>query len=117
MKNLLLPVAFSFALGPLPAQSPPQPTQGLLVLPSGEKLFVWRGHIGRSYFLQTSLDLEEWHWAPVIEAGTETEISYEFGDTADKAFFRLVHTDQVPGLGETLDTADFDGDGLSDGWV
>ena len=117
MRIPLLPAAISLAALTLAtAQSPPQPTQNLITLPSGERLFVWQGHPGRSYFLQVSdptSHLEKWFWAPVIEAGTGAEVSYEYGGTADKAFFRLAHTDKVPGSGETLDTADFDGDGLS----
>lgn len=41
------------------------------------------------------------------------EISYEVDGTASKGFFRLKHTDQPVPPGETLETADFDNDGLS----
>jgi hypothetical protein len=118
VRHHLLTLVLSFAaLTLLPAQSPPpQEPPELLQLPGGEKLLVWQGHIGRSYFLQVSdpsSHLEKWFWAPIIEAGGDAEISYEVNGTAELGFFRIHHTDQVPGPGETLDSADFDGDGIS----
>jgi hypothetical protein len=50
---------------------------------------------------------------PVIIAGADAEISQEVQTTGNKGFYRLCYTDQVPGAGETLETADFDQDGLS----
>ena len=88
----------------------------LVAYPSGEKVIVWYGHVGRSYFVQTSIPtdhLNKWTWAPIIEGGNDEEISHEVEGTADNGFFRLQYTDQVPGPGENLDTADFDGDGIS----
>ncbi len=49
----------------------------------------------------------------MIESGNNQEISYEVDSTAEKGFFRLIYTDQVPGPGETIESADFDGDGLT----
>lgn len=88
----------------------------LLTVPTGDKFLAWYGYTGRSYFLQVSdanTPLSQWLWAPVIEGGNDEEISYEVDGTASKGFFRLKYTDQVPGPGGTLETADFDGDGLS----
>lgn len=93
------------------AQEPPE----ILILPQGENLLTWYGHSGRSYFIQISdpnAPLEKWFWAPVIEGGADAAISYEVGATSGSAFFRIHHTDQVPDTGETLDTADFDDDGI-----
>lgn len=88
----------------------------IVTMPAGEKVIVWYGHVGRSYFVQVSDPsdhLNKWTWAPIIEGGNDRDISHEVGGTADKGFFRLKYTDQVPGPGENLDTADFDGDGIS----
>ena len=88
----------------------------LVAPPTGAKFISWHGEPGHSYFVQISDPasyLNKWHFAPIIEAGNGQDISYEVDGTADKGFFRLKYTDQVPGPGETLDTADFDGDGLS----
>ncbi len=118
MKTFILSLAVPIAaLATLTAQSPPpqEPPQ-LLEVASGEMLLVWQGHIGRSYFMQVSDPsdhLRKWIWAPVIEGGNDEEISYEVDVSAERGFFRIRHTDQVPGDGETLDTADFDADGIS----
>jgi len=50
---------------------------------------------------------------PVIIAGADAEISQEVQSIGNKGFYRICYTDQVPGAGETLETADFDQDGLS----
>ena len=91
-------------------------TSELLAVPTGEKFLRWYGHEGRSYFLQvsdTNNPLAQWLWAPIIESGNDEEISYEVDGTASKGFFRLKYTDQIPGPEETLETADFDHDGIS----
>ena len=84
--------------------------------PAGCMFIRWHGKPGRSYFIQVSdpaNHLNTWHFEPIIEGGHDKDISYEVDGTAEKGFFRLKYTDQVPGDGETLDTADFDGDGIS----
>lgn len=88
----------------------------LLIVPAGDKVIRWYGHVGRSYFLQVSDQsnpLAKWSWAPIIESGNNQNISHEVDGTPSKSFFRLKYTDQVPGPGKTLDTADFDNDGIS----
>ncbi|MEO5915685.1 MAG: hypothetical protein ABIS50_15735 [Luteolibacter sp.] len=80
---------------------------------TGGKFVEWYGKTGRSYFIQVSDPadhLKKWNWAPVIEGGNDESISYEVDGTADKAFYRLQYTDQTAA---DLDTADFDGDGLT----
>lgn len=73
----------------------------------------WLGVAGRTYFLQWSLDLVQWHYGPVVEFGAGVK---SFGiDTQgeDKFFVRLVYIDEetVTSLQEARD-ADFDGDGI-----
>lgn len=117
MKRLTLLILLLCGSQPLLAQENgiEQPFD-LVTLPGGGKIIRWYGYAGRSYFVQVSDSndhLKKWHWAPVIESGNDEEISYEVDGTADKGFFRLKYTDQVPDSGDTLDTADFDGDGIS----
>jgi hypothetical protein len=116
LKHLILSLLL-LATFPVRAE-PPGISQSseLFTAPAGGKFLRWYGHSGRSYFMQVSDSndpLNKWSWAPIIESGNNEEISYEVDGTADKGFFRLKHTDQLPGPGETLDTADFDRDGLS----
>jgi hypothetical protein len=114
MKRLLF---LLFVVSPLSAQENGiEQSVKLATMPTGEHVIHWHGKSGRSYFVQVSDEnepLSKWTWAPIIESGNDEEISHEVGGTGDRGFFHLQHTDQVPGLGETLDTADFEADGLS----
>lgn len=92
-----------------------QPTR-LITVPSGGKFLRWYGYDARTYFIQVSdhnNPLGKWNWAPVIEAGSNANISYEVDGTAPTNFFRLKPTDLPIPAGQTLDTADFDDDGIS----
>lgn len=83
---------------------------------TGGKFLNWYGDANRSYFLQVSAPsdpLKTWFWAPLIEAGNDEDISFEVDGTADKGFFRLHYTDQLPNSGQTLETADYDYDGFT----
>ncbi len=92
---------------------------------NGVPFLRWWGVAGRSYFIQVSDPadpLRAWVYSTCIEQGRDEIISYqlspenELPDWADlppAAFFRLRHVNRVPGPGETPDTADYDGDGLS----
>ena len=117
MKRFTCLLLFLSWLHPLQAQENGiDQSSDLLIVPEGDKFLRWYGYAGRSYFVQVSDPndhLRKWIWAPVIESGNDEEISYEVDGTADKGFFRLKYTDQVPGSNETLETADFDGDGLT----
>ena len=117
MKHLPVLLLLIIPAFPLTAQPPGiDQSSELLVVPAGDKFLRWHGHIGRGYFVQvsdTSNPLAKWTWAPIIESGNNEEISYEVDGTADKGFFRLKYTDQLAGPNETLETAYFDGDGLS----
>jgi len=118
MRSLLRRIPL-FALGiAFVSAEPPGIDQSLefVTPPTGAMFIRWHGKPGRSYFVQVSdpaNHLNTWHFATIIEAGNDHDISYQVDGTADKGFLRLKYTDQVPGLGETLDTADFDGDGIS----
>ena len=91
------------------------------ISPSTGGLFIrWHAVAGRTYFVQVSYEpepLATWTFAPAIESGDNVPIDYELhepdGGFPDKGFFRLKYTDQALAPGETVDTADFDGDGLS----
>ena len=117
MRRLAFLLLFVSWIQPLPAQENGiDQSLEFYSFPEGGKLIVWYGYVGRSYFVQVSDPndpLRKWTWAPIIEGGNDEEISHEVEGTADKGFFRLQYTDQVPGPNEDLDTADFDGDGLT----
>ena len=96
---------------------PPGIDQSLefVIPPTGAKFIRWHGKPGRTYFIQVSDPadhLKTWLFQPIIELGTDIEISHEVLATAEKGFFRLKYTDQVPAPGETIDTGDFDHDGI-----
>jgi hypothetical protein len=97
---------------------PPGIDQSLefVIPPSGAWFIRWYGQSGRSYFIQASDPadhLNKWLFFPIIEAGNNAYTSHEVIGTPDKGFFRLKYTNQVPGPGETLNTADFDHDGIA----
>ena len=116
-KLILLSLAFGFSSLSINAQTAGSDQDTEFLTPStGGKFLRWYGYSGRSYFLQLSdpVDhLNQWFWSEIIEGGNDEDISFEVDGTADKGFFRLHYTDQIPGSGQTLETADFDGDGFS----
>ncbi|MDB6076498.1 MAG: uncharacterized protein JWO82_245, partial [Akkermansiaceae bacterium] len=71
---------------------------------------TWQGAAGRTDFVQWSLDLATWTYAPFIENGDGAR-SYGVSSTAPRMFFRLVHSDQVVTTDPKND--DFDGDHVS----
>jgi Bacterial TSP3 repeat len=118
MKSLLHSIPWFVLCIAFVSAEPPGIDQSLeLVTPfTGSKFIRWHGKPGRSYFVQVSdpaNHLQIWHFATIIEDGNDEDTSYEVDGTADKGFFRLKYTNQVPGPGATLETADFDGDGIS----
>jgi hypothetical protein len=87
-----------------------------LVNESGAKFIRWHAKTARTYFIQISDStnhLAKWNYAPLIESGHDHEISHEVSADAEKGFFRLHYTDQAIPAGKTVETADFDGDGLT----
>ncbi len=112
-KTIVALVPLPFLIGPIAADLAPQPqvafTQGL------EEIFAadWLGVSGRVYFMQWSLDLQTWFYAPFIDFGDGMH-SRGLAGSAPKSFFRL-HYGDYPGI-TSLDeamSADFDGDGLT----
>jgi hypothetical protein len=109
---LLFPLCVAIA-----SAEPPGIDQSMefVIPPTGAKFIRWHGKPGRTYFIQVSDPadhLKTWLFQPIIELGSDIEISHEVLATAEKGFFRLKYTDQVPAPGETIDTADFDHDGI-----
>lgn len=73
----------------------------------------WEGIEGRTYFMQFSMNLVDWNYAPFIDFG-DGEHNRGIESDAEKFFLRLHYSD-FPGI-NSLDeamNADFDGDGLS----
>lgn len=107
----LIPAAL--LTGPISADMAPQPeivfTQGL------ENTFAadWQGVTGRIYFMQWSLNLETWLYAPFIDFGDGMH-SRGLAGSAPKSFFRLhcMDDENITSLDEAMN-ADFDADGLS----
>ncbi|WP_367872869.1 hypothetical protein [Luteolibacter sp. Populi] len=65
--------------------------------------------MNRTYFLQWSFDLRDWHFFPEIEHGA-APAPYGINSTAETFFIRLKYTDIITSDPEG---ADFDADGLS----
>lgn len=117
LKNVAALVAAAVLPGTASADMAPQPqvvfTKGL------ENTFAadWQGVAGRVYFMQWSLGLQTWFYAPFINFG-EGMHSRGMAGSAPKAFYRLRCLDDpaITSLEEAMN-ADFDGDGLSNIFV
>lgn len=107
----LLPLAFF--VGPISADMSPQPQVAFTQAAPGTFAADWEGVAGRVYFMQWSLDLETWFYAPLIDFGDGMH-SRGLAGTSDKAFYRLQCIDDpaINSLDEAM-AADFDSDGLS----
>jgi len=91
---------------------PPQPQLDINKGQQGTFNADWEGVAGRTYFMQFSMDMQTWHYAPFIDFG-DGEHGRGVESDAARLMFRLVHAD-VPGI-DTLEdamNADFSGDGL-----
>jgi Bacterial TSP3 repeat len=89
----------------LMADAPISLTQGT----SGTWNADWNGLAGRTDFFQWSINLEDWHFAPVVEYGGGVK-NYGFLSSTDKLFVRLEHA-YIPS--SDPDGDDYDGDSLS----
>lgn len=107
----LVPVAF--LIGPTSADMAPQPQVAFTQAAPGTFAADWQGVAGRIYFMQWSLDLETWFYAPFIDFGDGMH-SRGVAGSAPKGFYRLHCLDDpaITSLDEAMN-ADFDGDGLS----
>lgn len=112
-KSIVVLVPGLFLIEPLPAAMVAQPE---IVFSKGlENTFAadWQGVTGRIYFMQWSLDLETWLYAPFIDFGDGMH-SRGLAGSAPKSFFRLhcVDDENITSLDEAMN-ADSDNDGLS----
>lgn len=82
---------------------------------TGAFRFSWNGTTGRTYFIQYSETLMSWAYLPIIEQGSGESLAYGLtvSSGTSKFFLRLRYTDQ-PATDPY--TADFDGDGIPNGW-
>ena len=73
----------------------------------------WEGVAGRTYFMEFSTNLIDWHFAPFIDFGDGPQ-SRGIQSNSDKFFLRLAY-DNFAGINSLDDAmnADLDGDGLS----
>jgi len=94
-------------------QAQEQPTPMINPNPAGYSL-DWFGFDGRSYFIQISSGLENWEFLPVIRSGEDAMISEGFASPSPELFLRLAWSD-IPDGGDPV-TADFDGDGIPNGY-
>jgi hypothetical protein len=76
---------------------------------SGTWNLDWEGVGERTYFVQWSLDLKEWHFFDLVEYGAGP-MGYGFISSSEKFFVRLEYAD-IPSVNPEGD--DYDGDGLS----
>jgi hypothetical protein len=117
MKHLLsLMLAVCLLAGALPvkAQTALDLNEGLQVAKgaqAGEFVVSWWGKTGRTYFVQQSFDLMTWHYLPVIESGAEAVCGLNVSCSETRQFWKLRYTDAA--TGGNAQTADFDGDGVS----
>lgn len=107
-------VVAAFGCMPLYAQMPPQSQVSFTEGSSGTWNADWSGVTNRTYFVQYSLDLVNWHFAPTIKYGSGIQGIGIQTENADKFFVRLNYVDDssVTSLAQA-EAADFDGDGLS----
>jgi hypothetical protein len=101
------------AIGEGPASMPIQSQASFTRASDTEWNLDWQGVAGRTYFIQTSVDLVHWEYEPVMAFGTGLWHSL-LGSLTPKYFVRLHYIDDpsVTTLQEAKD-ADFDGDGIS----
>lgn len=110
--RLCFPVGLLIAVSPA-AEPVPQPQVTTTVFSDETCDVDWQGVAGRSYFMQSSLDLTNWAYAPLIQFG-EGPHRHSFANASARGFYRLIFRDD-PAI-TTLaaaQNADFDGDGLS----
>ena len=111
--SLLSLVLALSCLTPMQALSQTPHAQVILEPGTGGNVYQikWEGVAGRVYSIQTSLDLQTWAYAPVIELGAGADIIWGFSPAGQRSYIRLkysVATTYTQG-GE----GDIDGDGIS----
>lgn len=101
-------------LGNLSADPPPPPP--LTFTPGTAETWNadWEGvEYHRTYFLQASLNLKDWFYAPFVDHGAGLK-SRGVTSSSPRLFIRVMY-DDIPGIDslEAAVKADFDSDGLS----
>ena len=113
--RLAMPLAFVAAWAATAGGEPPAPQPPLAFTRGLQGTFNadWQGVAGRAYFMEWSLDLGTWTFAPFIDFG-EGAHGRGLESDADRFFVRLRYGDfeNITSLDEAM-AADFDGDGLS----
>lgn len=111
--SVLTLVAASLAFADDPPPAPPQPQPTLTKATALLWNLDWQGVAGRTYFVQTSLDLVTWEYEPTMAFGAGLW-NTQVGSNHDKYFVRLAYVDE-PSVTtpEQAENADFDGDGVS----
>lgn len=89
---------------------PPQQPPILEKLDENHFRLTWSGESrGRVFFIQTSTDLVNWAYFPVVDYATGSEISRDLPCNGSQLFIRLKYTSDAYPAG---DDGDIDGDGL-----
>ena len=99
--------------GKLGANPEPQPQVSFTEGASGTWNADWSGVPLRTYFIEWSLDLVNWHYAPYVDFGTGLK-SYGMNTQGEQKFFvklHYVYDTTVTNLQQAKD-ADFDNDGI-----
>lgn len=106
-------LALACGCAPLHAQMPEQPKVSFTAGSSGTWNADWDGVANRTYFVQYSLDLVTWGYAPLLRNGTGVQSCGIQTENADKFFIRLKYSDD-PAVNTLVKArlADFDGDGI-----
>ncbi|QJE95268.1 hypothetical protein [Luteolibacter luteus] len=97
-----------------PVPLPPQRQLSFTAGSSGTWNIDFDGSENRIYFVQWSLDLVTWHFAPFMEFGVDPEPYGVQTEGASKFFVRLAYYDDssIESLAQAMN-ADFDNDGVS----
>jgi hypothetical protein len=113
MKTRFFTLPLSLLLSITLAYSQAQPSA--TVTPRGANNYdiAWAGVAGRTYFIEFSTDLVNYHYLPTMDYGAGQH-SYGMHSSTDKGFMRLHYVDAswITNLQQARD-ADFDGDGIS----
>ena len=96
------------------ATAEPQPQVSFTEGAGGTWNTDWSGVTLRTYFLKWSLDLVNWHYAPLMEFGTGMK-SFGINTQGERKFFVRLFCVDAKGIANLAEAeaADYDGDGLS----
>jgi hypothetical protein len=89
-----IPLLF-LGLSAVPIAMAETPQTQVALTPTGPGTWqaAWAGVTQRTYFMQWSLDLANWNFAPMVEYGTGVKISGMAAQNANKYFIRLHYVD------------------------